>query len=437
MDDIEPHIYPRQDELGLLGACLLGGVDTAVDVIASVPADAIFADDIRGTYAIIERLATHGSACDQSAVLREWQRIHDGTPAPLALWGSAMDACPSPANAGFFAQGVIDGWRRRRVIEGGAVLSSRARDAGVTVDEAMAEAEAVLSGNEAATVDIMSGKQAALQCIADLQARHDRQGAIGGIETGLSGFDRMADGLQPGEQCVIAARPSIGKTAISLAILEHACLRNNVPSLFVTLEMSPASLMRRMASSWAKIPMNTLRLGQFDQNQYQRLTAYTVACSKAPLHVLDGVSGLTVAAIAAAVRRAVRKHGVKLVIVDYLQKVSPTTKHEKRTYEVAEVSQKLKAVAAKTGVAMLTLAQLNRESEKDKRAPRLSDLADSGQIERDADLVALLHRDRGGENAHDASLIVAKQRDGETGSIKIHFDGRYCKFTGITESHND
>lgn len=437
MEDAESHIYPRQDELGLLGACLLGGIDTAIDVIAGVPVNAIFSDDIRGTFALIERLATDGSACDQAAVAREWRRVHAETPAPVALWASAMEVCPSPSNAPWFAQSVLDGWRRRRVMESGTMLASRAKDAGVTVDEVIAEAEAVLSGNETAQIETMTGKQAAMQCIGDLQARAERQGRIGGIETGLSGFDAMADGLQPGEQAVFAARPSIGKTAIALAILETACLRNGVPSLFVTLEMSPASLMRRMASSWCHIPMTTLRLGQFSQNDFTRLTAYTAACAKAPLHILDGVSGLTVAAISAAVRRAVRKHGVKLVIVDYLQKVSPTTKHEKRTYEVAEVSSKLKSVAAKTGVAMLTLAQLNRESEKDKRPPRLSDLADSGQIERDADLVALLHRDRGGENAHDASLIVAKQRDGETGMLKLHFDGRHCKFTGPSKIESE
>ena len=433
--DAESHIYPRQDELGLLGACLLGGVDTAIDVVASVPNDAIFSDDIRATYSLIERLATDGSACDQAAIGREWKRVHDGTPAPIALWSSAMELCPSPANAPWFAQSVLDGWRRRRVMESGALLASRAKDAGVTVDEVIAEAEAVLSGNETAQIETLTGKQAAAQCIADLEARHARQGRIGGIETGLCGFDRMADGLQPGEQAVFAARPSIGKTAIALSILEHACIRGKVPSLFVTLEMSPASLMRRMASSWCQIPMQTLRLGQFDQREFTKIAAYNVACSKAPLHILDGVSGLTVAAISAAIRRAVRKHGVKLVIVDYLQKVSPTTKHEKRTYEVAEVSSKLKSVAAKTGVALLTLAQLNRESEKDKRPPRLSDLADSGQIERDADLVALLHRERGGENAHDASLIVAKQRDGETGMLKIHFDGKHCKFSD--QSHSE
>ena len=426
----DSHLYPTDDEMGLVGACLLGGVDTAIEVCAQVPVNAIFHDSLREAYSLIHHLSGVGSQCDQMALAREWNRLKGAQPAPIELWLAAENACPSPANASWHVQGVMDGWRRRRVMESGSLLASRSKDASVTVDELISEAETVLSGNETSQVEILTGKQAAGACISDLEARHARQGQIGGIETGFQEFDKMTDGLQRGEQAVIAARPSIGKTAIALSILEHACLRGNIPTLVITLEMSPGSLLRRMASSWCQIPMTTLRTGQFDERQFGKLVAYNVACSKAPLHIADGVSGLTVAAICATVRRCVRKYGVKLVIVDYLQKVSPTTKHEKRTYEVAEVSSKLKAVAAKTGVAMLTLAQLNRESEKDKRPPRLSDLADSGQIERDADLVALLHRDRGGENAHDASLIVAKQRDGETGCIKIHFDGKFCKFTG-------
>lgn len=426
----DSHIYPRNDELGMLGACLIGGTDIAIEVSSRVPVSAVFCDDIRELFAIVERLASLGAQCDQGAVSREWSRVMGAVRFPDSLIQASIDACPSALNASFFCDGILDAWRRRRVMESGSLLAARSKDASVTVDELISEAETVLSGNETSQVEILTGKQAAGACISDLEARHARQGQIGGIETGFQEFDKMTDGLQRGEQAVIAARPSIGKTAIALAILEYACLRNNIPTLVITLEMSPASLLRRMASSWCQIPMNTLRTGQFDERQFSKLVAYNVACSKAPLHIADGVSGLTVAAICATVRRCVRKYGVQLVIVDYLQKVSPTTKHEKRTYEVAEVSSKLKAVAAKTGVAMLTLAQLNRESEKDKRPPRLSDLADSGQIERDADIVALLHRDRGGENARDASLIVAKQRDGETGCIKIHFDGKYCKFTG-------
>lgn len=425
----DSHLYPRKDELALLGACLLGGIDTSADVLAQVPVSAIFADDIRESYALVARLTQDGAPCDVLAVEREWRKANGQRPAPMALWMEAQDACPSPANAPYFASGVLDGWRRRRVMETGSLLASRAKEGHSTVDELLAEAEQVLTGHESHAVEIMDGRAAAKACIDDLSARHQRQGRIGGVETGFEGLDRMCDGLQSGEQAIIAARPSIGKTAAALAVLEHACIRSKVPTLFLTLEMSPGSLLRRMASSWGRIPMNDLRRGTLSENHFKALAAYNRTCAEAPLYIVDGVGGMTISDVVAVIRRAKRKHGVQLVILDYLQKVEPSTKHEKRTYEVAEVSKRLKGVAAKTGVALLTLAQLNRESEKDKRPPRLSDLADSGQIERDGDMIALLHRDRGGENAHDAMLIIAKQRDGETGTVKLHFDGKYCRFT--------
>lgn len=435
MTDVESHLYPRQDELGAFGACLIGGIDTAVEVIGTVPINAIFFDDIRDSMALIERMATEGRPCDIVALDREWSRVHGNRPKPMELWNSAQDACPSSANAPFFAQGVLEGWRRRKLVEAGSTLAMHAKDPSLTVDEITAEAESALSGSESSSTEIMDGRQAARACIDQLEERHKRQGTIGGVETGFRDLDAMTDGLQPGEQAVIAARPSIGKTAIALAVFEHACLRNEVPSLFVTLEMSAASLMRRMAASWCQIPMRTLRTGRFSDRDFLRLAAYNKACADAPLHIADGVSGLSIASVCSIIRRASRKHGVKLVVVDYLQKIQASDRHEKRTYEVAEVSGRLRSVAVKTGVALLTLAQLNRESEKDKRPPRLSDLADSGQIERDADMVALLHRDRGGPNGSEAKLIVAKQRDGETGLVDLHFDGTHCKFSSATNDH--
>jgi replicative DNA helicase len=128
--------------------------------------------------------------------------------------------------------------------------------------------------------------------------------------------------------------------------------------------------------------------------------------------------------ISAIVRRMALKHGIKFVVVDYLQKVKADIKHEKRTYEVADISGKLRAVTVETNVSMVTLAQLNRDNQKDKgRAPRLSDFGDSGQIERDADTAILIHRD-----GPESFLIVAKQRDGETGIVPVHFDGPHCRF---------
>jgi len=164
------------------------------------------------------------------------------------------------------------------------------------------------------------------------------------------------------------------------------------------------------------------------------MTAASAKIASSPLWFLDGPSSHSISSITAHVRRAVRKHKVRLVIVDYVQKIKAADRSEKRTYEVAEVSGKLKAIAVQTGVAMLALAQLNREAEKEKgRQPKLSDLADSGSLERDADAVMLLNRDRT-EPSGEAAIIIAKQRDGECGHVKLYYEGQYCRFTDPSPS---
>jgi replicative DNA helicase len=175
--------------------------------------------------------------------------------------------------------------------------------------------------------------------------------------------------------------------------------------------------------------MQNLKSGNLSEGDMRSMTQASGKLASSPLWFLDGSSSQSIASITANIRRAVRKHKVRLVIIDYLQKVKAAEKSEKRTYEVAEVSGKLKDIAVQTGVALLSLAQLNRENEKDKgRQPRLTDLADSGQIERDADLVMLLDRDRK-QSKGEASIVIAKQRDGECGLVKLWYDGQFCRFS--------
>lgn len=258
-----------------------------------------------------------------------------------------------------------------------------------------------------------------------LEWRFNLQGKRSGFETGFYNFDRLTDGLQKGEQTIIAARPSIGKTAIALNIVEKVCFQQDISTLFMSLEMSAEALTRRLLSGIKAIPMNNLKTGAFTKVEFEGFTSFLIQLKHSQLYIVDAVSGLNGHQVKSAIKWMHRRHGVKLVVIDYLQKIKPSERHEKRTYEVAEISGMLKGLAVNTNAAFLTLAQLNREPDKDKRQrpPRMSDLADSGQIERDADTVCLLHRD-----GEDANLVIAKQRDGETGLVKLHFDGEHCRF---------
>lgn len=266
-----------------------------------------------------------------------------------------------------------------------------------------------------------------------IEHRFKTSGQMSGIPTGFLDFDRMTDGLQFHEHAIIGARPSIGKTAIALDIIRHACIEteNPIKALFITAEMTPLALGRRLAATLSRIPMINLRNGSLTEGNFKALASAMAKIKKAPIQFLDGTGGISAYEVAGRIKTAA-KQGVKLVIIDYIQKIRPDSRHEKRTYEVAQVSGTLTSAARRTGVALLSLAQLSRENEKEKgRRPRLSDLSDSGQLERDADLVGLLHRDRA-VAIGPAELYVAKQRDGETGMVNLSFLGNICRFENAT-----
>lgn len=190
--------------------------------------------------------------------------------------------------------------------------------------------------------------------------------------------------------------------------------------------------MRRLLASYMQIPLAEIRKGSYTPEQFSKFATFKSHAAQWPMHIIDGVSGVGIRELISTVRRLVLQHGIKFVVIDYLQKIKPSQKQEKRTYEVGEVSEKLKALSVECKIALLTLAQLSRENVQQKgRPPRMSDLADSGQIERDADMIGLLHKTSGEVVRH--MLIVAKQRDGETGIVKLYFDGRHVRFQSLDE----
>jgi replicative DNA helicase len=413
------------EEVAIIACCLVGGIETSLTAIETVNPDSFFNRLMREAFALIEEIATAGKEVNSYTLGSRWQEIY-GKPLPEDFLG-IEDRIPSAANLPYYVEAVTEAWRKRRIVECADTLLTRSQTE-VKSDVLVAEAEAFLFGEDIRSISVNDSKQATRILTDDLERRHSLQGKLSGIATGFHKFDNLTDGLQLGEQTIIAARPSMGKTAIGLNILQHACLLRSVPSVFVSLEMSTAALMRRVMSSFCEIPMGDIRRGTYTEGQFKSFTTFTLKSSKFPLWIVDGVRGLDISKLCAVVRRLCRKHSAKLVIIDYLQKIRPSYRHEKRTYEVAEISGQLKALAVSTNTALLTMAQLNRDSDKDKpRMPRLSDLADSAQIERDADTVALIHREKASA-FESANLIIAKQRDGELGMVNLNFNGAYCRF---------
>lgn len=415
----------ESDQQGIIGCCLRGGENTSMHAIELVPIDAFSRFDYREAFRLIDWLLSKDQPVTESSLRKAWKE-HNKSPFPEDV-ARAADEVPSAHNLTYYTGPVIESWRKRKIIDGCRAVYERGQENGLSADDLLGEAENLIYGQEVTGVPTIDGKQAGDLMIDDLDRRFHLQGKLSGLETGYAKFDELTDGLQPGEQTIIGARPSQGKTAISLNILEKACFRDRIASVFVTLEMSVASLMKRLASSWTQIPMSVIRKGSYSQEHFQKLTIFRAMVAKAPVQFINAVGGMGIGQLCAAIRRRVKKDKAKFVIIDYLQKIKASEKKEKHTYEVGEVSTRLKALAVSTNVSLLTLAQLNREPEKDKsRIPRLADLADSGQIERDGDTVALLHRDK--TTAGKTHLIVAKQRDGDTGSVELFFNKTFCRF---------
>ncbi len=420
--------HANDDEYGMIGACLNGTIDTSSDAVSEIRSEWIQRDELRLTFDVIRGMVQEGKSPTLSDLHKEWKKAYGQLPAPFDAWNQAMEVCPSPANLTYYTKAIVEAAHRRQLRDAGDRLIRESAMLTLQPDQIVSNAEAGLS-IEVSRETLSTSKQVAGNFIDQMQERFNRKGTLSGIATGFHWLDQKTDGLQLREMAIIAARPSIGKTAIAIAIAYKAAIQDKVPTLFVSLEMSKEAIFRRTVATIGSVSMQNLKSGNLNEGDMKSMMAASGKISNSPLWFLDGSSSHSISSITANVRRAVRKHQVRLVIVDYLQKVKAADRSEKRTYEVAEVSGKLKDIAVQTNVAMLCLAQLNRENEKDKgRQPRLTDLADSGQIERDADLVMLLDRDRK-EPSGEAAIIIAKQRDGECGHVKLHYDGQFCRFT--------
>jgi replicative DNA helicase len=268
-----------------------------------------------------------------------------------------------------------------------------------------------------------------------IDAIMNRHGDLTGLPSGFDDLDQMTGGLQPGELIIVAARPSMGKTAFALNIASHASLPPHGKAVAVfSLEMTTRSLILRLLASEANIDFSTLRRGFLARHDYQRLTRAGDRLSQARIWIDDSGSA-TILEMKAKSRRLHAEHGLDLVVVDYLQLASADGRRDRKDLEIAEISKGLKALAKELHIPVIALSQLNRGPEQrdpDKRRPILGDLRESGAIEQDADVIAFIYRDvvynRDTEDARKAEIIIAKQRNGPTGTVLLNFEGRYARF---------
>ncbi|MBI4164251.1 MAG: replicative DNA helicase [Acidobacteria bacterium] len=264
----------------------------------------------------------------------------------------------------------------------------------------------------------------------------DRGKSVTGVETGFVDLDNMTSGLQPGELVILAARPSLGKTALALNIAAHTATQGNPVGLF-SLEMSKESLLIRLLCAEARIDSHKLRTGFSSRDDWSRMTQALGRLAEAPLYI-DDAPALSIMQIRARARRMKAEKGLSLLIVDYLQLIAGQGRFENRTQEVSFISRSLKSIAKELHVPVLALSQLSRApEERPGHRPQLSDLRESGSIEQDADVVLFIFRqdiykrgeeEEGGEPGGKTEIIIGKQRNGPTGNIRVVFIKRYARF---------
>ncbi|MEV3926499.1 replicative DNA helicase [Actinomadura coerulea] len=349
-----------------------------------------------------------------------------------------VQAVPSAASVYHYAEIVHQHAVRRRLIQATTRIQAMAWSGEGEVAEISDAAQAEIhAATEVATAadPKRPGEGSLASTIDELQAIQNRNGELTGVSTGFKDLDLLTQGLQPGQLIVIAARPAMGKSTLALDFARACSIRDGLPSVFFSLEMGISEINMRMLSAEARVALHHMRAGNLSEDDWKAIGRKTPDIEAAPLY-LDDSADLTMMQIRSKCRRMQQKHGLRLIVVDYLQLMESGKRAENRVVEVGQISRGLKKLAKELGVPVVALSQLNRGSEQrsDKR-PQVSDLRESGSIEQDADMVILLHREDAYEKesprSGEADLIVAKHRNGPTATVTVAFQGHYSRFVDM------
>jgi replicative DNA helicase len=351
------------------------------------------------------------------------------------------DAVPSAANLSYYLDIVQEKFLLRKMIHTCTEVVGRVYDFEGEVDALLDEVERDILRISESRVQSHTNtiKDLVKKAINTIEDFHQRQGALTGIGTGFTDLDKMTSGFHGGEMIVIAARPSMGKTSLAMNIAEHVSIESKLPVGVFSLEMTSESLVLRMLCSRSRVNLRNVRDGFLAERDFPKLTGAAGKLANSPLFI-DDSSALSILQLRAKARRMFQQYGIKLFVIDYLQLLHSTSRRaENRQQEIADISSGIKALAKELNVPVIVLSQLNREIEREKgRPPRLSDLRESGAIEQDADVVALLYKPKAGdddemvptaeEEAVPVNLLLAKQRNGPTGDVNLTFLKPYTRF---------
>jgi replicative DNA helicase len=428
-------------EQGVLGSMLISPRDAIAEVVEKITADYFYIPAHQTIFDVLVDLWNTGAGIDLitfTQVLRDRNLLE--TVGGAAAVTNLYTFVPTAANVGYYIDIVRDKYILRSIIEAATESVRRAYEEQDEVGNLLDEVEQRIFavGEDRFKGQMLSMKDQVMEAIESIEKLYERKGGITGISTGFVEFDRMTSGMHPSEMIVIAARPSMGKTALAMNIAEHVAINEKLPVGVFSLEMSSQQLVQRLLCSRARVNLQKVRDGFLGERDFPSLTAAASKLAEAKIFIDDSAS-LTILELRAKARRLKAQQEVQLIIVDYLQLLRSTSRRaqDNRQLEISEISAGLKGLAKELKIPVIVVAQLNRQPEQRSGGkPRLSDLRESGSIEQDADLVGLLVRpeiyeedeEARAEKAGEAELIIAKQRNGPVGEIPLTFLKEFTRF---------
>ncbi len=429
--------YDLEAEESLLGAMLLSADAVAVG-LEICTADDFYKPSHVHIFEAIASLYAKGEPADAVTVADELRRVGllDAVGGPSALV-ALQSATPTITNAYRYAKIVSDHAVLRRLIQAGGEIAELGYSLPDDVSAVIDRAESLIfEVGERRSSDSISPIRDLLSVALDnLEVLYERREAVTGVPTGFHELDEKLCGLQPSNLVIVGARPGMGKTSFALGAATYAAVSQRLPVLIFSLEMSAQEITQRLLASEARVDSIKLRNGCLAESDWHKIQNAIGRLAEAPLYVDDNPN-LTVMEIRAKARRMKARMGLGLVIVDYLQLMMGRSGAENRQVEVAEISRGLKILARELEVPVVALSQLSRnlENRADKR-PVLADLRESGSLEQDADVVLFIYRDEVYNQASDArgtaEIIIAKHRNGPTGSVQLAFLDHYSRFANM------
>lgn len=428
-------------EQGVLGSMLISPRDAIAEVVEKITTEYFYIPAHQTIFDALVELWNAGAGIDLitfTQVLRDKNLLESvgGAAAVTNLYTFV----PTAANVGYYLEIVRDKYILRSIISAATESVRRAYEEQDEVSNLLDEVEQKIFavGEDRFKGQILSMKDQVMEAIESIEKLYERKGGITGVSTGFVEFDRMTSGMHPSEMIVIAARPSMGKTAFAMNIAEHVAISEKLPVGVFSLEMSSQQLVQRLLCSRARVNLQKVRDGFLGERDFPSLTAAASKLAEAKIFI-DDTASLTILELRAKARRLKAQQDVQLLIIDYLQLLRSTSRRaqDNRQLEISEISAGLKGLAKELKIPVIVVAQLNRQPEQRSGGkPRLSDLRESGSIEQDADLVGLLVRpemyeedeEARQEKSGEAELIIAKQRNGPVGEIPLTFLKEFTRF---------